>query len=66
MQVGDPMAAHTNLGPVVSAEHRDKILSYVTLAKEAGGTLVAGDDSLEDTDERGVLCATHHRDRTAA
>lgn len=53
LRVGDPMATHTNLGPVVSAEHRDKILSYVTLAKEAGGTLVAGDDSLEDTDARG-------------
>ena len=50
VQVGDPMAAQTNLGPVVSADHRAKIESYIDLARQAGGTLIAGDHLPEDAD----------------
>lgn len=31
-----------NLGSLVSADHRDKVVSYVALAQEEGGTIVCG------------------------
>ena len=44
---GDPSDEQTNHGAVVSEAHRDKILSYVALAKEEGGTVLAGGESVE-------------------
>ena len=46
MKVGDPMAADTKLGAVVSKAHYEKILSYIALAKEEGGTIVCGGEAL--------------------
>lgn len=42
MKVGHPSAADTKVGAVVSEPHRDKILSYIELAKEEGGTVLLG------------------------
>jgi aminomuconate-semialdehyde/2-hydroxymuconate-6-semialdehyde dehydrogenase len=42
LKVGDPMAARTRQGAVVSKDHYEKILSYIELAKEEGGTILAG------------------------
>lgn len=42
MKVGDPFAAESRLGAVVSKPHYDKILSYIELAKEEGGTILCG------------------------
>lgn len=42
MKVGDPIHADTNLGAVVSKSHMEKVLSYVSLAKEEGGTVLCG------------------------
>jgi aminomuconate-semialdehyde/2-hydroxymuconate-6-semialdehyde dehydrogenase len=39
---GWPTDAKTNLGPLISALHRDKVLSYYSLANEEGATLVTG------------------------
>ena len=36
------MNPKTKTGAVVSKEHRDKILDYITLAKEEGGTILCG------------------------
>jgi len=41
MKVGDP-STDVNLGAVVSKPHMEKVLSYVNLAKEEGGTVLAG------------------------
>ena len=41
LTVGDPLEK-IDLGAVVSESHMNKILSYVTLAKEEGGTVLAG------------------------
>ena len=46
MKVGDPMAADTKLGAVVSKAHYEKILSYIALAKEEGGTILCGGEAL--------------------
>ena len=40
--VGDPRDPGTNLGAVVSEDHMNKVLSYIELAKEEGGTVLAG------------------------
>ena len=41
LKVGDPND-DVNLGAVVSQPHQEKVLSYVTLAKEEGGTVLTG------------------------
>lgn len=42
LQLGDPMEESTNLGPLISSQHRDKVLSYYKLAREEGGAVVTG------------------------
>ncbi len=42
LSLGYPMEASTNLGPVISSQHRDKVLSYYKLACEEGATVVTG------------------------
>ena len=40
--VGDPMDSSTRMGAVVSKQHFEKILGYISLAKEEGGSIIAG------------------------
>lgn len=40
--VGDPSDPKTSLGAVVSESHRDKILSYIQLARDEGGDVLTG------------------------
>lgn len=40
--VGDPLLQTTTVGAVVSAGHRDKVLSYIDLAKQEGGKILVG------------------------
>ncbi len=42
MQPGRPEDKDTRIGPLISQEHRRKVLSYYTLAREEGATVVAG------------------------
>lgn len=42
LKLGRPEDADTNLGPLVSHTHRDKVLSYYRLADEEGATVVTG------------------------
>jgi aminomuconate-semialdehyde/2-hydroxymuconate-6-semialdehyde dehydrogenase len=42
LKVGDPLAADTNVGAIVSKQHFDKIMSYIELAREEGGTVLTG------------------------
>ncbi|MDQ0175621.1 aldehyde dehydrogenase [Bacillus chungangensis] len=42
LKVGDPQDSKTNMGPLVSDEHYQKVSSYLEIAKEEGATLVAG------------------------
>jgi aminomuconate-semialdehyde/2-hydroxymuconate-6-semialdehyde dehydrogenase len=42
LNAGWPRDATTNLGPLISAQHRDKVLSYYRLAKEEGATAATG------------------------
>jgi aminomuconate-semialdehyde/2-hydroxymuconate-6-semialdehyde dehydrogenase len=42
LEVGDPMDIQTKTGAVVSLPHMEKILSYINLAREEGGQILAG------------------------
>jgi len=39
---GWPTDERTNLGPLISAQHREKVLSYFRLAPEEGATVITG------------------------
>lgn len=47
MQVGDPLESSSRLGAVVSKAHQDKILSYIELAKQEGGTVLTGGHKIQ-------------------
>ncbi len=47
LKVGDPLAADTDQGAIVSAEHMNKILYYINLAKEEGGKILCGGNKVE-------------------
>ncbi|QOV37694.1 aldehyde dehydrogenase family protein [Streptomyces ferrugineus] len=42
LPVGDPRAASTVVGPVISAEHRERVESYVETGRKEGAVVVAG------------------------
>jgi aminomuconate-semialdehyde/2-hydroxymuconate-6-semialdehyde dehydrogenase len=42
LKVGDPLESDTDVGAIVSKQHFDKIMSYIELAKEEGGTILTG------------------------
>jgi aminomuconate-semialdehyde/2-hydroxymuconate-6-semialdehyde dehydrogenase len=47
MKVGDPKDSATNLGAIVSKQHHQKVLSYIELAKQEGGTILTGGKALK-------------------
>ena len=49
---GWPNDQKTDLGPLISAQHRDKVLSYYRLAGEEGATLVTGGGVPKFNDKR--------------
>lgn len=50
---GEPDAkGRTTIGPLISAEHREKVLSYYRLAEESGATVVTGGGIPSLTDDR--------------
>ena len=42
LRVGDPLAEDTNTGAIVSKQHFEKILYYISLAYNEGGTILCG------------------------
>ncbi|MCV6626153.1 MAG: aldehyde dehydrogenase family protein, partial [Cellvibrionaceae bacterium] len=42
LAMGDPAAASTTLGPMVSRQQMDKVLSYYKLAEAEGATVITG------------------------
>ncbi|HYI79156.1 MAG TPA: aldehyde dehydrogenase, partial [Chryseolinea sp.] len=42
LAVGDPLDSKTNIGAMISENHLNKVLSYVSLAKQEGGTILTG------------------------
>ncbi|HUO85042.1 MAG TPA: aldehyde dehydrogenase [Thermoanaerobaculia bacterium] len=42
LRVGDPLEPDTDQGALISSQHTDKVLSYVELARQEGGTILTG------------------------
>lgn len=42
LKFGSPFEIETTIGPLISQEHRSKVLSYFELAKEEGATFITG------------------------
>jgi aminomuconate-semialdehyde/2-hydroxymuconate-6-semialdehyde dehydrogenase len=72
LKVGDPMDPATKMGPLVSAEHRDKVESYLRFAEEDGGKVRFGGTRPADPAlangyylEPGVITGVDHLSRCA-
>jgi aldehyde dehydrogenase (NAD+) len=48
IRVGDPLAPGTEMGPLTSPEHRDRVLSYVKVAEDEGGEVLTGGTAPSD------------------
>jgi acyl-CoA reductase-like NAD-dependent aldehyde dehydrogenase len=42
IRLGNPLDDATEMGPLTSAQHRDRVLSYVDVAREQGGEVLSG------------------------
>jgi betaine-aldehyde dehydrogenase len=42
IKLGDPMSKDTEMGPLTSAQHRDRVLEYVAVAVAEGGEVLTG------------------------
>mgnify|MGYP001555083342 CR=1 FL=1 len=47
LRVGDPQDATTDLGPLVSKAHFDKVLACIELARSEGGTVLCGGEAIK-------------------
>jgi aminomuconate-semialdehyde/2-hydroxymuconate-6-semialdehyde dehydrogenase len=46
-KVGNPMDDDSRMGAIVSEQHFEKVKSYIALAKEEGGTVLTGGESVQ-------------------
>jgi len=51
LRIGNPMDAQTDMGAVVSEQHMLKVLSYIQLAREEGGTILTGGERVYLSEE---------------
>jgi len=49
-RIGDPLDPATQIGPLVSVEHMEKVLSYIDLAQEEGAKPMTGGHRVTDGD----------------
>jgi betaine-aldehyde dehydrogenase len=47
VNVGDPLAGETEMGPLVTAAHRQRVLSYIDAGQAEGATLATGGSARE-------------------
>jgi acyl-CoA reductase-like NAD-dependent aldehyde dehydrogenase len=48
IRIGDPLDPATEMGPLTSAGHRDRVLSYVEVARQDGGEILTGGTAPDD------------------
>jgi len=71
IRLGNPLDAETEMGPLTSAQHRDRVLSYVDVARSEGGEVLLGGRSPSGALAAGcyveptVVRARSFRDRVA-
>jgi aldehyde dehydrogenase (NAD+) len=50
IRLGDPLDPQTEMGPLTSALHRERVLAYVGVAREQGGEVLAGGKAPSDSE----------------
>ena len=71
IRLGNPLDAATEMGPLTSQLHRDRVLSYVKVAREQGGEVLTGGKSPDGDLSKGcyveptVVRANSSQDRIA-
>ncbi len=55
LRVGHPLDPKTEVGPLIHTSHREKVLSYMDIARDDGATVAVGGErySADDVDARG-------------
>jgi betaine-aldehyde dehydrogenase len=48
LRIGDPMKPDTEIGALISAQHRDRVLSYIAAGKKSGARLLCGGGPPDD------------------
>ncbi|MGE3402436.1 MAG: aldehyde dehydrogenase family protein [Vicinamibacterales bacterium] len=48
IRLGNPLDPNTEMGPLTSAGHRDRVLAYVEVAKQEGGRILTGGTPPDD------------------
>ena len=48
IRLGDPLDPATEMGPLTSPEHRDRVLAYVKIALDEGGEILTGGKAPDD------------------
>ncbi|WP_431025558.1 aldehyde dehydrogenase family protein [Halomonas sp. H5] len=48
IRLGDPLDPETEMGPLTSAQHRDRVLAFVDIAQQEGGKLLTGGKAPDD------------------
>lgn len=48
IRLGDPLDPQTEMGPLTSPEHRDRVLGYVKVALDEGGEILTGGQAPDD------------------
>lgn len=46
IKVGDPFDSNSTMGPLISSQHLEKVLSYIQIAKDEGGQVITGGERL--------------------
>jgi malonate-semialdehyde dehydrogenase (acetylating)/methylmalonate-semialdehyde dehydrogenase len=55
LKVGTGMDNHNDMGPLITAEHRDKVRSYIDLGEEEGAKVLVDGRTHEITESRGYF-----------
>lgn len=50
LRIGNPVETSTQIGPLISREHRTKVLRYIELAKQEGGRILCGGEIPQNTE----------------
>jgi aldehyde dehydrogenase (NAD+) len=48
IKIGNPLEPGTEMGPLTSPQHRDRVLSYVKVARDEGGEILTGGEVPDD------------------
>jgi betaine-aldehyde dehydrogenase len=71
IRLGNPLDPSTEMGPLTSAQHRERVLAYVDVAREQGGEVLTGGNAPGGDLARGcyveptIVRARSYRDRVA-